>query len=161
MGTDNNIFREKSIEQLSSPEQLTGYLRVTGPGVWFVLAGVIILLGGMLVWGIFGRILKTVTAPALVKDGEAYCYVLTEDVNLNSDDIEVRIGDVSMPADPQKASTITLDASADPALYASGYLSPGEGVVILACSTDLKDGNYNAVVTTEYLKPISLLFSQN
>ena len=38
-----SIFREKSIERLESPEKLNDYLRVTSPGVWLVLATVIVL----------------------------------------------------------------------------------------------------------------------
>ena len=82
-GSNKKIFREKSMEQLSTPEQLTGYLRVTGPGVWIVLAGLAILLAGLLVWGIFGRLVSTVTVPAKVENGKAYCYVLQDDLRLS------------------------------------------------------------------------------
>ena len=44
---DSKIFREKSLEQLNAPEQLTEYLKVTGPGVWITLIGVIVLLCGL------------------------------------------------------------------------------------------------------------------
>ena len=35
------VFRQKTLERISSPEQLTDYLRVTNPGIWAVLAAVI------------------------------------------------------------------------------------------------------------------------
>ena len=54
--TNKGIFREKSIERVSSPEQLNDYIRVTTPSVWLVLAAMIILLAGMLVWSIFGTV---------------------------------------------------------------------------------------------------------
>ena len=166
-GSNKKIFREKSMEQLSTPEQLTGYLRVTGPGVWIVLAGLAILLAGLLVWGIFGRLVSTVTVPAKVENGKAYCYVLQDDLRLSDknagkkdvDKIRIIIGDVHMEADPKDAVTATLDSSSDPELYSSGYLSAGKNVVILTCNTTLKDGFYNAEVITDELKPISLLFS--
>ena len=41
---DNQIFREKSIKRISSPEELNKYLRVTNPGIWAVLLAVIVLL---------------------------------------------------------------------------------------------------------------------
>ena len=47
----NSLFRENSMEQISSPEQLTDYLHVTNPTVWAVMAAIILLLVGMLVWG--------------------------------------------------------------------------------------------------------------
>ena len=45
-----NLFREKSLEAIQSPESLNDYLRVTSPGVWLVLAAVIALLVGMILW---------------------------------------------------------------------------------------------------------------
>ena len=41
---ENQIFREKSLEQISSPEQMNDYLQVTNPAVWLVLVAVILLL---------------------------------------------------------------------------------------------------------------------
>ena len=43
------LFREKSLEAIESPESLNDYLRVTSPGVWLVLATVVILLAGFIV----------------------------------------------------------------------------------------------------------------
>ena len=47
---DQKLYRDKSISRISSPEQLNDYLRVTGASVWVILAAVIILLAGMLIW---------------------------------------------------------------------------------------------------------------
>ena len=38
----NQIFRRKSLDTISLPEQLTSYLRVTTPGIWAVLTAVIL-----------------------------------------------------------------------------------------------------------------------
>lgn len=50
------IFREKSLERVSSPEALNDYIRVTTPSVWIVLAAAVLLLVGMLSWSVFGRV---------------------------------------------------------------------------------------------------------
>ena len=52
----SGIFREKSLERVSSPEELNDYIRVTTPSVWIVLAATVLLLVGMLAWSIFGRV---------------------------------------------------------------------------------------------------------
>ena len=44
------IFREKSLDRISSPEQLDDYLKVSTPSLWIVLAAVIALLVGIVVW---------------------------------------------------------------------------------------------------------------
>ncbi len=52
----DSIFRQKSIDRVSSPEELNDYIRVTTPSVWIVLIAIVALLVGMLVWSIFGRV---------------------------------------------------------------------------------------------------------
>ena len=157
---DEKIFREKSIEQLSTPDDLTSYLRVTGPGVWVVLSGVIVLLAGLLCWGVFGNVISTVNAPAVVKDGKLSCYVIETDIDLSDPEIDIKIGNENITAKSEDAKTETLSASEDAAIFESGYLEPGKSTVILTGDTALSDGFYNAVVTTETLKPISLLLSK-
>ena len=51
-----NVFRQKSIDRVSSPEQLNDYIKVTTPSVWLVLIAVILLLVGMLAWSVFGTV---------------------------------------------------------------------------------------------------------
>lgn len=157
---EEKIYREKSLENLSSPEELTGYLRVTGPGVWVTLVGIIILLTGMFFWGIFGTIIKTVTVPAEAADGVISCYVLTDDLDLSDKEVTIEIGDMAITAKTENAGTKTMNASDNETLYDSGYLSPGKNVYVLTGKTTLADGFYNADVTTETLRPISLLFSR-
>ena len=44
------------MERVASPEQLNDYIRVTSPSVWIILLALLVLLAGLLVWSIFGRI---------------------------------------------------------------------------------------------------------
>ena len=53
---EKKIFREKSLERISSPEQLNDYIRVTAPSVWVILAATLLLIAGTLVWAVFGKI---------------------------------------------------------------------------------------------------------
>ena len=41
---ENGIFRKKSLDKISSPEQFNQYLCVVNTGVWLVLAAVFLLL---------------------------------------------------------------------------------------------------------------------
>ena len=54
--SNESIFRKKSIDKISSPEQLHDYIKVSSPGAWFILIAIIILLFGAIFWGIFGKI---------------------------------------------------------------------------------------------------------
>ena len=63
--TKNSIFRQKSIDMVSGPEELNDYIRVTTPSVWIVLGALIVLLVGMVLWSILG------TVEAHTEDGSA------------------------------------------------------------------------------------------
>ena len=54
-----SVFRQKNIDRVSSPEQLNDYIRVTTPSVWLVLAALVLLLIGMLVWSVLGTVEAT------------------------------------------------------------------------------------------------------
>ena len=100
---EKNIFREKSVERVSSPEQLDSYLKVTSPRVWVVLCAIIVLLIGVLCWAFVGKIETSETTSCFVEDGILYCYT-TEDVverldpesivKLNDSDIRYEIAEV-------------------------------------------------------------------
>ena len=44
------LFRQKSLDRISSPESLNEYLHVTNVSIWVVLIAVILMLGGLFVW---------------------------------------------------------------------------------------------------------------
>ncbi|MCR5302411.1 MAG: hypothetical protein K6E49_08230 [Lachnospiraceae bacterium] len=65
------LFRKEALERISSPEQLKDYLKVTNPGVWLVLAAVIVLMAGIFVWAATGNMETTVAATVIVTDHDA------------------------------------------------------------------------------------------
>ncbi|MCR5402316.1 MAG: hypothetical protein K6E91_00640 [Butyrivibrio sp.] len=56
MSEGNQIYREESIERISSPEKLNDYIRVSSPSMWLIMAAIIILLLGVLAYSIFGSV---------------------------------------------------------------------------------------------------------
>jgi HlyD family secretion protein len=55
-----NLFRSKTLERLSSPEQLDQLMQVIKPKSWLPLAALGTLVGSALVWSIYGSIPVTV-----------------------------------------------------------------------------------------------------
>lgn len=55
----SDLFRKKSIDRVSSPEQLNDYIHVTTPSVWLTLAAVVLLLVGMIAWSAFATVEAT------------------------------------------------------------------------------------------------------
>ena len=53
---ERSIFRKKSLERVTSPEQLNDYIKVTTPSVWLILFATLVLIVGTLFWAVFGKI---------------------------------------------------------------------------------------------------------
>lgn len=56
---------------MSSPEELNDYLKVTNPGVWAVLAAIILLLLGLLAWACVGTLQTKADAKVIIKKDAA------------------------------------------------------------------------------------------
>ena len=69
--SDQSLFRKKTVDKISSPEQLTEYLKVTSPRMWIILAAVIMVLAAVFVWGILGTMETVEDARVLVTAGRA------------------------------------------------------------------------------------------
>ena len=62
------VFRKKALERMSSPEQLTDYLCVTNPGIWVLLAAVILLLGALFAWSAIGTLETSASVRVIVEE---------------------------------------------------------------------------------------------
>lgn len=152
------LFREKSLEAIESPESLNDYLKVTSPGVWLVMAAVIALLVGAILWGVFGHIHSEVQAAVVVDEDGKWCYVPSAAVEGALKYGAVTVDGVNYDLDPEAGLSMMLipgDASAR--LLKAGSLSAGDLVGKVAVDTDLGRGIYSGTVVTEDLKPMSLL----
>lgn len=63
---NTRLFRQVSLERLSSAEQLDQTLQVTSPRLWAGLAAIFLLLGSALVWGLTGEIVTTADGEGVI-----------------------------------------------------------------------------------------------
>lgn len=131
----SDIFRQKSIERISSPEDLNQYLKVVNPSGWAVLISVLLILAGMLVWCFVGNIERKIDVEAKVSEGVAH---FTAE-NLKSG-LPVRIGDTE---------SFVRDVGKD---------SQGN-FIGAALVPEMADGTYNARVVVERISPMRFLFN--
>ncbi|MGN1370464.1 MAG: hypothetical protein ACI4WX_16450 [Aristaeellaceae bacterium] len=54
-----SIFRQKSLDRISSPEEIDNYMRVTRPSLWLALGVIILLLAALILWSVTARIEAT------------------------------------------------------------------------------------------------------
>ena len=52
---NNDLFRKKAVERITSPEKLNDYIHVTSPSIWMALGAIILILVGALVWATFSK----------------------------------------------------------------------------------------------------------
>ena len=53
------LFREKSMERITTPDQMRDHLRVTNPRLWMLLGAIILLLAGFIIFAAVSRMEST------------------------------------------------------------------------------------------------------
>ena len=134
-----SLFRKDSLDRISSPEQLTDYLRVTNPTVWIVMGAIILLLVGLLIWGSFAHIDSYASGTAEISGGKMVVYFDDTQLARNVEaGMLVEVGNVS-----------TLIA---------GVGMTEDGRVFATARTTLANGSYPARVVYKQTQVLSLLF---
>lgn len=153
---ENNIFRKKSMDRISSPEQLNDYIKVANPGVWLLLGAVVVLLAGICVWGVFGKIDTIVKGAAVSENGTLVCYVFEDKaesikagMTLTVNGNEYTVSDISKQ--PVSAGSV-LD---DYALHV-GDFQPEDwvySVTVSGAEGISADGVYSAEIVVDSVSP--------
>lgn len=153
----NGIFREKSVQRVSAPEDLNSYIRVTTPSMWMLLSAVLLLLVGIGVWGVFGRLETNVNCAVVSQNGTVTAYVSEKDsgqIDLNQrvsvDGEECTVSTVA--SKPQKAGEC-LDS------YGLHCIEAGEEdwVYAIALNGELPEGVFAGKIAIESVRPISFV----
>ena len=66
----NGLFRKKSLERISSPEELHDYMRVTSPRLWMLLGAITALLVGFIVYASTATMENTMTIKVEISQTE-------------------------------------------------------------------------------------------
>ena len=131
------IFRQKSLDRIASPEQMNDYLRATRPGIWIMLAIIILLLAAFFAWASIGQLETKVQGKATVEDGTAWITVLSgTEITAG---MTIRIGESEFTV-----SAVAKDEYGNQIAYAQ---------------VPLENGNYDAEIVIESVSPITFLLS--
>lgn len=129
---DNEIFRQKSLKKIKSPDNLNEYIKVINPGLWIVFLAAFILLAGAFVWGYFGQIEDKISVSIVVQSGEATC-----DYNQSVEDgMKVLVGGY----EGQVTSVTPLRTT-------------------ISFNNQLPDGVYSGCIVLGLISPISFVFN--
>lgn len=159
---ENGIFRKKSMDKISSPEQFGQYLCVVNTGVWLVLAAVFLLLFGVCIWGIFGRLETTLPVAATVDGGNMVCYVSSEQAQGVEEGMKVEVSGVEYVVSKKSVRPEKVSDSLDPYLqYLGGFEADSFVFVINAepVGAAAADGQYEAQIVVDSVSPMSFLWN--
>lgn len=132
------LFRQKSLDRISEPDQLTDYLRVTKPAVWLLLAAILVLLVGLLVWSLTGNVEITADGDAVIVDGQAKIMLADNEAYQLDKGMRVMIDDHAA-----MITSIEANEFGKPVGYAS---------------VNQSDGTYSVNIVVRTAHPFELLF---
>ena len=137
---EQQIFRKRSLDRISSPEQLNDYMHVTNPPIWMVLIAVILLLAGLLIWSCFAVMESRASGVATVENGAVSVQftdpTAAERVEMG---MNVSIGTVSVPI-----TSLGRDSN---------------GAIVALAQAELPNGVYDCSVTYKFTRVIKLLLN--
>lgn len=155
----STLFREKSMDRISSPEKMNDYIRVSSPSVWMLLAAIIILLAGVCVWGVFGKIESRIKVPA-ISDGErTVAYVKVEDAKRIQPGMPVTVSDSEGEVKSVSQNPVKVDSSFSEYMKYLGSMTDGEWVFEVAVSCVCDEGVYEAEIIQESISPMSFVLN--
>ena len=156
---NEQLFRKKSIEKVSSPEQLNEYIRVSNPGVWMILVAIVLLLIGVCVWGVLGHLDTTLTTVAVVENSEITVYVRESDIGQIQEGMKVTVGNSECEITDIAGQPIAVgDDFPEYALHV-GKLKIGEWVYPVTVSGEADDGIHGVDIVVESVSPMSFVIN--
>ena len=156
----NKLFRQTSIERISSPEDLNDYVRVANPGVWMILIAIVILLIGFCVWGVFGQ-LETTVSGLLISDGDGTCcYVAEENIGKVKPGMTIRCNEAEYTVEGISATSVDADDTLSEYEMHVGGFSDGQWIhAITINETAETEGTFPASIIVESVKPVSFILN--
>lgn len=152
----NQLYRQKSLDRISSPEQLHDYMRVTSPRIWMLLCAILVLVAGFIVYASTANMESTMPIRVTVtsfdapentgkKEFAVYSALPLDQKESVSVGMKVRIGSetgkVNMLLEDAEEQRLTLM-----------FVMDRENAVMV-------DGEYDAELVLESTTPISFLWN--
>ena len=155
------LFRQSSLDRISSPEDLNDYVRVANPGVWMIMGAIIVFLVGLCVWAVVGEMKTTVNAVGIKENGNVIFYA--NEMKM----MEIKPGMQIVCDDGAKCTVKSVDEETFPATavlseYAQhlGEFDKGDWVCVVRAEGDgPEDGIGKASITVTRVSPISFILN--
>ena len=155
----SNLFRKKSLERISSPEQLNEYIRVSTPSVWMVLAAIIVLLAGVCVWGVFGHMDTVLPVVAVAGEDGVTAYVRAADAEQVAVGARATVDGAEGRVTAVDAAPVRVDEAFTEYMCHVGGLQQGEWVCAVTLEADCQAGVHAASIVLDSVSPMSFVLN--
>lgn len=156
---NEQLFRKKSIDRVSSPEQLNEYIRVSNPSVWILLTAIVILLIGVCVWGVFGHLDTELSLVAIAENGNTTVFVKEADIASIEKGMAVTVGGKEYKVTEISAQPTAVDGTFTEYVLHVGGLQVGEWVYSVSIDGELPDGIHHAEIVIDSVPPMSFVLN--
>ena len=156
---NEQIFRKKSMERVSSPEQLNEYIRVSSPGMWMVLLAIVVLLIGVCVWGVVGRLDTTLQTVAIGENGQMTVYIRESDISSVKQGMAVSVGGAEYTIAELASKPETAGDGFDEYALHVGGIRRGEWLYAASLTGPYTEGIHGAEIMIESISPMSFVIN--
>lgn len=153
---NSDVFRQKSLDRVSSPENLDNYIKSTTPTLWLLLGIVVALLVGVIVWGTFGKIDSASVVGCRAEDGVVTAYIKEAESEKLSEESYIEINGEQY-AITEAAGPFMVSGSSDSFLIRAAEIEDGAWYYAVTCAADLADGEYKGKLVYEEISPITFI----
>ena len=157
---ENKIFRDKSVEKISDPEQLDDYIKVTHPAGFLFLGAVFLLIISFMIWASLGTLDVTVDSRAFARNGIMLCYLTEEEAAQVEKNMSVAAGKgkvESVAELPESYKSMAEELGGEEEVHALG-INEDEWRYRVSISCKGEDGMTDVSIVTDRVSPMRYLF---
>lgn len=166
-----NLFREKSLKRITSPEALNDYIKIANPGIWMLIVSIIIIMSCALVWSFFFNMEETISSYAYTEAGDTIILIAEaeiEELKNASDSKFLADGTSTLKANIDGVEYNILNIENTPICIDETYdayylhvlgLSVGDWAYKIHIDGNLDDGVSEVNIITNTFTPASMIFN--
>ncbi len=134
---NESVFRKKSLDHISSLDEIDDYMKVTSPSMWLVMGAIILLLVAAIIWSITGKIETTITTKGLAAQNQVTMELTNDQMDGVVVGSEVRSGG-------EKGEITEI-------------IKNENGYLVIATLPGAEAGTVSVSIVTESIAPVTLL----
>ena len=163
---EKRLYREKSIDRVSSPEQLDGYIRVVTPGVWLILGAIFVFLVSVILWSAIGTLDVTVETKGYSDGTSVYCYLDEDEIASIRAGMEVYIGEDRGKVEfvekiPEAYKTVASFLGGEGMAHAIHIMEGDWSYKVTIAGVKAGEGICDVIIVTDRMNPISYLLRKH